>query len=201
MTVAAFVLAALLLSLERLFYLWVWNWPRRFAAWCGRSGRGTPVDVLETACVRFKLLQAVVFLGWCLRGPELTWPGSGGIVAVLAGGGLVLVGQFLNYSVFRRLGRIGVFYGSRFGHQVRWCREFPFSVLKHPQYVGALLSIWGVFLLFRFPHDDWSLLPALETLYYIAGAYLEREGGNLRVVIARKDGRPTANARSDGAPT
>ena len=45
---------------------------------------------------------------------------------------------------------------------------------KHPQYTGALLSIWGFFLVMRFPHDDWYILPALETVYYVLGAYFER---------------------------
>jgi len=26
----------------------------------------------------------------------------------------------------------------------------------------------------RFPHDDWYILPALETVYYVLGAYFER---------------------------
>jgi methylene-fatty-acyl-phospholipid synthase len=194
MSAAALVLAALLLSLERLFYLWVWNWPQPFAAWCGRRNR-TPIDVLETACGYFKLLQASVFVGWCvLHGAGPTWPGGGGTVAVLIGSTLVLVGQFLNYSVFRRLGRIGVFYGIRFGHHVRWSSEFPFSVLKHPQYVGALLTIWGVFLLIRFPHSDWYWLPTVETLLYSAGAYLERNA------FARRTARDPAERRS-GART
>ncbi len=175
MTIAAFALAALLLSLERLFYVWAWNWPQRFLAWCDRGAKGTAVDVLEDAFLLFKLLQAAVFVGWCvLRPPGLIWPGNGGMVPGLTGGSLVLVGQLLNYSVFRRLGRVGVFYGCRFGHPVQWCTEFPFSVLKHPQYVGALLTIWGFFLLIRFPQSDWFFLPALETFYYAAGAYLER---------------------------
>ncbi len=175
MTLAALVLAALLLGLERLFYLWAWNRPQRFMAWCDRTKRGAPVDVLERGMVFFKLLQAAVFLGWCLlRAPGLMWPGSGGLGAALAGLGLILVGQFLNYSVFRRLGRVGVFYGIRFGLRVPWCTDFPFSLLKHPQYVGALLSIWGLFLLIRFPHSDWFFLPALGTLYYTAGALPEQ---------------------------
>jgi phosphatidyl-N-methylethanolamine N-methyltransferase len=67
-----------------------------------------------------------------------------------------------------------VFYGDKFGYEVCWCRKFPFSLLKHPQYVGALLSIWGFFLAMRFPHEDWYILPALETVYYSLGAYFER---------------------------
>jgi phosphatidyl-N-methylethanolamine N-methyltransferase len=51
--------------------------------------------------------------------------------------------------------------------------EFPYSVLSHPQYVGAVLTIWGLFLMLRFPAADWYLLPLLETVYYAAGSCLE----------------------------
>ncbi len=71
-------------------------------------------------------------------------------------------------------GQVGVFYGNKFGYPTRWVRKFPFSCLRHPQYIGALLSIWGFFLVMRFPQDDWYLLPALETLYYVLGAYWEQ---------------------------
>jgi hypothetical protein len=47
-------------------------------------------------------------------------------------------------------------------------------VAAHPQYVGVALTIWGVFLILRFPHGDWMVPPALETAYYILGARLER---------------------------
>jgi methylene-fatty-acyl-phospholipid synthase len=56
---------------------------------------------------------------------------------------------------------------------VRWTQGFPFSLFKHPQYVGTVLSIWGFFLVARYPQDDWWLLPALETIYYGIGAVLE----------------------------
>ena len=49
MTVRVWVLlaAALLLSLERLGYAWVWRWPRRFAALAGRL-RQTPVGIPDS---------------------------------------------------------------------------------------------------------------------------------------------------------
>src|SRR5262249_42805158 len=50
----------------------------------------------------------------------------------------------------------------------------PFSLFKHLQYAGTLLSIWRFFLVVRFPHDDWYLLPLLETGYYTLSAYFER---------------------------
>src|SRR5262245_50913406 len=85
----------------------------------------------------------------------------------------IVVGQILNLTVFYRLGRVAVFFGDRLGYHVPWCRAFPFSVVDHPQYFGAVLTIWGFFLFARFPHGDWYLLPALETVYYVSGAVLE----------------------------
>jgi methylene-fatty-acyl-phospholipid synthase len=85
----------------------------------------------------------------------------------------IVVGQILNFAVFRRLGHVGVFYGARFGLDVPWVTGFPFSVLAHPQYVGTTLTIWGLFIAVRFPHDDWAVLPLLETLYYYLGAQIE----------------------------
>ncbi len=87
---------------------------------------------------------------------------------------MIAAGQILNIGVFYRLGKVGVFYGDKFGYAVPWCQKFPFSLLDHPQYVGTLLSIWGFFVVMRFPHDDWYLLPALETVYYGLGVYFER---------------------------
>jgi methylene-fatty-acyl-phospholipid synthase len=60
---------------------------------------------------------------------------------------IIAAGQALNVSVFRRLGKVGVFYGNRFGYTVSWC----------------------------FPAPDWIVVPFLETVYYAAGARLEQD--------------------------
>ena len=73
------------------------------------------------------------------------------------------------------LGSSGVFYADRFGQRIPRCREFPFSLFDHPQYMGTLASIWGLFIVMRFPYPDWYLLPALETIYYSVGAWLESQ--------------------------
>jgi methylene-fatty-acyl-phospholipid synthase len=102
------------------------------------------------------------------------WPPSSDPLSLTLGAALLIGGQILNISVCYRLGKVGVFYGNKFGYPTRWVRKFPFSCLRHPQYIGALLSIWGFFLVMRFPQDDWYILPALETLYYVLGAYWEQ---------------------------
>lgn len=173
------VVAAVLLSLERFTYAWVWHGPERFVALCARAPRwssGDPVAGLSRLFHGFKILQLGVFLGWC-------WHFSGGDLggvarlSVPAGLGALLLaaGQTLNVAVLWRLGRLGVFYGDRFGHAIPWRTDFPFSLLPHPQYTGAVLSIWGFFLIARFPHPDWFALPLLETLYYALGAFAERQ--------------------------
>lgn len=167
--------AAVVLALERACYIAVWRRPAAFrqagARWLGRA---EPVAALARLFLIFKVLQATVFLGWCAYfGGGRLLPSDAPPAVFAAGALLVLAGQVLNAAVFVRLGLTGVFYGNRFGHRVRWRYGFPFSWLRHPQYVGTVATIWGIFLALRFPNPDWFLLPLLETGYYIAGAFLE----------------------------
>jgi len=171
-----FVAAAFLLAIERVAYVWVWRYPSSFAALCKRFSPGSPepVLVLERLFTVFKVLQIAVFLGWCYLHPNAAlWPVRNP-VPLASGTTLVVIGQVLSFSVFYRLGQVGVFYGNRFGYEVPWCTEFPFSVMEHPQYIGALMSIWGLFLALQFPRPDWYALPMLESAYYVLGAYLEQ---------------------------
>ena len=169
---------AVLLSLERLCYVWIWQAPEDFRAWCDHPAVayiGKPVDVLQQLFYGFKVIQVAVFVGWCyVYGHGSLWPLGGQAWSLGCGGVLLVVGQILNVSVFYQLGKVGVFYGNKLGYEMPWCRAFPFSWLTHPQYVGTVLSIWGFFLVMRFPHDDWYLLPSLETVYYALGVYFEQ---------------------------
>jgi phosphatidyl-N-methylethanolamine N-methyltransferase len=170
------LIAAVLLALERVCYVVVWRDPARFqravAGWVG--GAREPVRALAGLFVAFKVVQATVFLGWCLYfGDGRLLPVDAPPPVLAAGIALIAAGQVLNAAVFVRLGVTGVFYGNRFGHAVHWRYGFPFSWLQHPQYVGTVATIWGVLLALRFPNPDWIVLPLLETAYYVAGASLE----------------------------
>jgi methylene-fatty-acyl-phospholipid synthase len=176
-TFRGILVVGLSLGLERVTYAWVWHRPKAFAELCARApfaALQSPVDALHYLFWGFKVLQVFLFLAWCwFWGDGSLWPDTPGLMTVV---GLALIGsgQVLNLGVFHRLGKNGVFYGNRFGYAVPWCSRFPFSVLRHPQYVGTVLSIWGFFLMMRFPHRDWAMLPLLETAYYAAGGYVER---------------------------
>ena len=171
----ALLTAALLLALERACYVWIARAPRSFCRWCAWPAvarLGEPIAVVGALFLAFKALQSAVFAGWCLAHGDFPGLSDSG-AAVAMGAGLIVVGQILNVMVFYRLGRIAIFFGDRLGYDVAWCQAFPFSVLAHPQYVGTVLTIWGFFLGVRFPHDDWFLLPLLETVYYTVGTFME----------------------------
>lgn len=175
-----FAVAAVLLSFERMFYIWVSRRPDSLAPAVETLSAGgiaaDRVDVLRWAFYAFKTLQVAVFIWWCVVfGQGQAWaPPAPPVLAAAAA--LMSIGQFLNLSVFYRLGTVGVFYGAHFGYAVPWTHAFPFSFpwLKHPQYFGTVLSIWGLFLAARYPSPDWWALPLVETVYYGIGARLEK---------------------------
>ena len=171
-----FWISAGLLSLERLAYAAIWGKPAGFR-WCCNTWlpRTSPVDVLARLFVLFKLLQCFVFVAWWIAHDDGLRPATSAPGPLIVGALMVVAGQILNAAVFVRLGLVGVFYGGRLGEAVPWCAGFPFSWFRHPQYVGTVVSIWGAFIVMRYPAVDWSVLPALETLYYAVGAYFEEE--------------------------
>lgn len=185
---SALLVSAVLLSFERLAYVWIARRPDAWLALCRRPrmvGLGEPVVLVRRLFIGFKILQFLVFAGWCMAFADgllprpTTEPG-----ALVGGAALLVLGQVLNVSVFQRLGGTAVFFGGELGHGVRHVSGFPFSLMPHPQYVGAVLSIWGVFLIMRFPHPDWYALPLLETVFYALGA--RAESGGRRAACGRE---------------
>ena len=168
--------AVVLLSLERFFYIWLCRDPARFASWCRVPWSGRPFDpilAVEVFFYLFKAIQLFVVIWWCLAFGGRVFPVAAGPVEVTIGAVLLASGQLLSLAAFHRLGRITVFYGGQFGLPVRWQTGFPFSWFQHPQYVGAVASMWGTLLILRYPAPDWVILPMIETIYYWLGARLE----------------------------
>ena len=203
MSLTILFLAANALSVERIAYAAIWRRPDRFRAICAkRAGGAAPEIVLRRMFYGFKAIQAIVFAGWIAYHG---WGVSGDPRAIAVGTTLIAVGQALNATVFYRLGSVGVFYGSRFGRDVPWVSGFPFSALSHPQYVGTVASIWGLFLVTRFPDADWIALPLLETMLYAVGARFERDRGDARCsqadpVVDLRSPQALAAGESDVAP-
>ncbi|MBA2594684.1 MAG: hypothetical protein H0U97_21560 [Gammaproteobacteria bacterium] len=60
---------------------------------------------------------------------------------------LIVVGRILNASVCYRLGKVGAFFGDRFGHEVSWCQKW---VSTSPLYRCAAFHL-GFLLSHAFP--------------------------------------------------
>ena len=177
MSLVALAIAAVLLAAERASYVLIARRPDLFLALYARldpTRASTPITAVERLFFAFKGLQFGVFIAWCyVHGGRFPWPAPHGPFVLALSWALAIAGQILVVSTFYQLGRTGVFFGDQLGYAVPRCRAFPFSLLAHPQYVGTLLTIWGGFMLVRFPHDDWWALPLLETVYYLGGMWLE----------------------------
>ncbi|XP_059643664.1 phosphatidyl-N-methylethanolamine N-methyltransferase [Cornus florida] len=111
------------------YYHWLWKYPQTWVDLCGRQR--DPSKVMARVSHALKLIQlfslfSVSSLSW--PPPLYFWP-------------LFLFGQFLNFRVYQLLGEPGTYYGVRFGKNIPWVTEFPFGVIKDPQYVGSVLSL------------------------------------------------------------
>jgi len=122
---------------------------------------GEPFEVFALAAHAIKLFQmcalAVWYFGfdfWMSKENIMALPeqtieffASRGDAQLILAGELFMLGQLFNGGVYQSIGEAGVYYGCRLGKQVPWVFGFPFSVVPHPQYLGATVSIWGgVFL-------------------------------------------------------
>lgn len=87
---------------------------------------------------------------------------------------LITFGAHLNYKVHQLLGRARIYYGFELGVTARcWITAYPYSVFKHPQYLGAVLQIAGACFVFGFSGDGsprWeihALTVYLSLLYHL----------------------------------
>lgn len=132
----------------------IWNRPETFTelskkAPLNRLG-GHPVDVfagLEVVAKLVQLTSLVLFLGSAGRSAAYgaVFAAPGWCWLMLAS--FVVLGQVLNFAMYAAIGNAGVYYGFKLGKTVPWCSGFPFNVgLRHPQYVGVVLTLWGVLM-------------------------------------------------------
>ena len=83
--------------------------------------------------------------------------------------------QVLNFSVYSTLSTNGVYYGTKLGKKVAWQHGFPFNTVSHPQYLGAVLTIWGfASLLWDVSPPGLLTLAAYWTSLYAITAFWEQ---------------------------
>jgi len=148
-------------------YAYIWDHPADFQ----RRSAERPLNllgshavaVMEKLVLGLKAVQLGTVLAWCewgllpACGAGAAAAGSSAVVHAITsaaparwilGLGLLLPGQALNIAIYQAIGSDGVYYGCKLGRPVPWASGFPFNLgLRHPQYVGAMLSWAGLFAL------------------------------------------------------
>lgn len=79
-----------------------------------------------------------------------------------AGGSLVVIGQFVNASVYKRLGIKGVYYGYEIGTKTGELpprvSSFPYNLgIEHPLYVSNIITVVGAGLLYGYGAIAWEV--------------------------------------------
>lgn len=184
-----------LLCIERLTYGFLWQKPNKFSHIASIMGyKQREPEFIFNLVKLFKAIQVYVFMSWYyfryvkdsdrqevsltdqddeagfMNGLNQILPDFDA-VQMIVGLLLLVFGQFLNYMVWYRIGVNGVCYGVKFGRNVPWCTEFPFNTFNHPQYIGSILTVWGMFVFCWKDQPDWYMLPLIETTLYLCSIY------------------------------
>ena len=149
----AFILVLICLSIERMVYSVVWLFPAHFVHFAQHSplrrfGQGRPLDVVVSLFYISKVFQLGSIFGhyFYIGSVESLLSELRGLTAfrLVLGVQFFVVGQLLNASIYRAIGKAGVYYGYKIGVPVPWCTGFPFNVFTmHPQYAGVVMSVLG----------------------------------------------------------
>jgi protein-S-isoprenylcysteine O-methyltransferase Ste14 len=124
-----------------------------------------------------KLIQYLTVAWWYIRVAPVVGMADFTTLRLLAAGLLLAGGQILNAATYRALGKAGVYYGFKLGRTVPWCTGFPFNTpIRHPQYTGSVLTIWGAAIAVYTP-EHWQaglhVMVFAWTLFYVITSFIE----------------------------
>lgn len=171
-----------LLWMHSYTYSYIWLKPEKYAKFCHQKMRqSNPIKVYAGISVSMKLLQvglmlliALYYKGATLFISDLyqtSW--KRWCVTLMLG----TMGQFLNATVYYQIGIDGVYYGCKLGKEIPWNTNFPFNLgMRHPQYMGAILSWWGLFNSVMSPlliEEGYMFLCVMTGLSYLVVAIVE----------------------------
>lgn len=170
-----FFLLAALLSLPHLLYAYIWTQSKHFMEQVNKYQPGLdPVEAMYRLAWALKAIQFTSYGIYLFSlGPlEL---GNITFIRFLLFLALFGFGQVLNAAVFKTIKKDGTYYGTRLGKKIEWVEGFPFNTVPHPQYVGSVISFWGMAFLFYNADHHASLfaVAVLMTVYYTITGYIE----------------------------
>ena len=130
--------------------------------------------------------------------------GAGAATWALAAA-LAACGQALNVAIYAAIGKDGVYYGFKLGRPVPWATAFPFNVgLRHPQYVGVVLTILGLATTQLSHATAAAGLPQVAAAWaamYVVMAAMEEVGDNDKSSKKTPTPKPAAKAKAAPKPS
>eukprot|EP00397_Hematodinium_sp_SG-2012_P054489 GEMP01065744.1.p1 GENE.GEMP01065744.1~~GEMP01065744.1.p1 ORF type:complete len:258 (+),score=46.50 GEMP01065744.1:129-902(+) len=161
-----FIGSAIALLAPHVLYFIVWHHAAKF----NKCFQPYSVTIFHYLALALKVAQIAAYGVWYEVQP---------IHEVIAIGAILLIlGTTLNAIVYRKLGFVGVYYGFKLGHAVQWRTDFPFNILRHPQYIGSLLSFAGMACLVRHPavENELVVLFMFQVIAYMSTSIMESVG-------------------------
>lgn len=117
------------------FYSYLWWNPQKFVDIACTDG-ADPSHRMQQVSSVLKTLQIITLLSTASF--ESHWFPPWWSILLFIGG------QYLNVRAYQLLGEAGIYYGTRFGKTIPWCKEFPYGTIRDPQYVGSVMSLIAV---------------------------------------------------------
>mmetsp|Transcript_14196 Transcript_14196/g.36756 ORF Transcript_14196/g.36756 Transcript_14196/m.36756 type:complete len:210 (-) Transcript_14196:340-969(-) len=204
--VQALVMYSLVLCWERLAYGVVYHYTPTFRRIFNLGAKGkADLTIMHQLVASFKVVQIVTVAydvlsraAWGEQLLQMQWGAVGTIISndllaqparLVAAIGLIGFGQLLNVSIYSAIGSVGVHYGHQLGHDVPWCTGWPFTWLSNPQYIGVVLTFWGVYLLLAptwpWMAPEWYAVPLVISFWYTLSCNV-LEAGTPRHTIGAK---------------
>jgi len=151
-------------SLSHILYFFVWDFTEQYIK-LSYYLQTTPIFLLTFLSIFQKLLQFNLIIYYSiLNDTIIPYVEDFNIINLL----LIITGQVLNMSVYKKLGAKGVYYGNKLGHTLPYITTFPYNLgIKNPQYVGCILTLCGLYPLISIRYLMYS-----SSLYYIT-MYIE----------------------------
>lgn len=176
--------AFILLGIERILYSFWFIYPHCFIyrvrqGTFGEDLKKEPLvwKAAQNLGFKIKIFQFSVVIYDLLVKNNIQYPLNVDRGFFMLGAALLVIGQVLNVAVFNALGGIGVYYGYEFGYAVKMVTCFPYNVswISDPQYIGVIMTVWGIYLVLGASN---YAVPLLETFWYcMSMKFLEHSRG------------------------
>eukprot|EP00929_Paragymnodinium_shiwhaense_P115907 TRINITY_DN85079_c0_g1_i1.p1 TRINITY_DN85079_c0_g1~~TRINITY_DN85079_c0_g1_i1.p1 ORF type:complete len:219 (-),score=22.60 TRINITY_DN85079_c0_g1_i1:258-914(-) len=188
------------MAMPHCLYAAIWERPKAFQELAENGPLkvlgANAVEVFGKLVLAVKSLQIGTVLSWCEWGllPAVGFMAPNGGLAIARaitsaaparlalGCSFLAAGQSLNLGIYNAIGKDGVYYGFKMGRPVPWATGFPFNLgLRHPQYVGSMLSWTGLFTLLAATSTTaapFAAVLSVWTTFYCATSWHEASGDN-----------------------